>query len=138
MKKRKAFTLVELVIAMAVITALLATLVPIAVNAVRKAEASQIARNLRAMQRAVEEYCLVHNPMTGPQNVDDLASGIQGRIDETLFGIHQVTGDGLFLDYFVYYHGENFGIKEVVEHFVDVQTGPIGQFGVYARLPVMW
>ncbi len=138
MRKRKGFTLVELIIVMAVIAALMTALIPLAIGAVRKAEASQIARNLRAIQKAVEEYCLVLSPMTGPENVNDLAIGIQGRINDKLYGIIQVTTDGSIIKYFVYYQGKNFSIKEVVEHFFDVQTGPIGQFGVYARLPLMW
>jgi prepilin-type N-terminal cleavage/methylation domain-containing protein len=139
MKKRKAFTIVELVIVMAVIAALLTALIPVAIGAVRKAEASKIAQNLRAIQKALEEYCLVHNPMTGPKDIHALESGIRGRINDQLYGIQQITDDGQFLEYFVFYKGEDFSIKEVVEHFVHVHTCPTGDFfGVYVRFPVMW
>ena len=56
MKGREGFTLVELLIVLAVIAALMATITPVALNAVRRAKASQIAENLRNIKTAIENY----------------------------------------------------------------------------------
>ncbi len=53
---KKGFTLVELLIVMAVIAALMAVATPMALNAVRTARASQVAQNLNALKTSVEQY----------------------------------------------------------------------------------
>ena len=53
---RKGFTLVELLIVLAVIAALMAVATPMALSAVRTAKASQVAQNLNALKSAVEQY----------------------------------------------------------------------------------
>jgi len=53
---RKGFTLIELLIVLAVIAALLAVVTPIALNAVRRAELTEIASNLRNIKSAAETY----------------------------------------------------------------------------------
>lgn len=53
---RKGFTLVELLIVLAVIAALMAVATPMALNAVKTAKASQVAQNLNALKSAVEQY----------------------------------------------------------------------------------
>ena len=57
---KEGFTLVELLIVLAVIAALLATITPIAVGAVRKAKISKVAANLRNLAAAVQS-CLAMN-----------------------------------------------------------------------------
>ena len=59
---RKGFTLIELLIVLAVIAALLAVVTPIALNAVRKAELTKIASNLRNIKSAAETYITIANP----------------------------------------------------------------------------
>jgi len=56
MKMRKGFTLIELLIVLAIIAALMAVVTPIALNAVRKAKATQVAENIRNIKAAVESY----------------------------------------------------------------------------------
>jgi len=55
-RRKEGFTLVELLIVLAVIAALMATITPVALNAVRRAKASQIAENLRNIKTAIENY----------------------------------------------------------------------------------
>lgn len=55
-KKKEGFTLVELLIVLAVIAALLAIVTPVAVNAVRRAKATQVASTLRNIAAAAQQY----------------------------------------------------------------------------------
>jgi prepilin-type N-terminal cleavage/methylation domain-containing protein len=62
MKMKKGFTLVELLIVLAVIAALLSVATPLALNAVKKAKASQVAQNFRAIKSAVENWFNTESP----------------------------------------------------------------------------
>jgi prepilin-type N-terminal cleavage/methylation domain-containing protein len=53
---KKGFTLVELLIVLAVIAALMAVATPLALNALKEAKASQVAQNFRNIKAAVENY----------------------------------------------------------------------------------
>ncbi|APT72215.1 N-terminal cleavage protein [Thermosipho sp. 1063] len=53
---KKGFTLVELLIVLAVIAALLSVATPLALNAVKAAKASQVAQNFKAIKSAVENW----------------------------------------------------------------------------------
>jgi len=53
---RKGFTLVELLIVLAVIAALMSVATPLALNAVKNAKASQVAQNFRNIRVAFENY----------------------------------------------------------------------------------
>lgn len=55
-KKKEGFTLVELLIVLAVIAALLAIVTPVAVNAVARAKATQVASTLRNIAAAAQQY----------------------------------------------------------------------------------
>ncbi|MBO8161043.1 MAG: type II secretion system protein [Thermosipho sp. (in: Bacteria)] len=59
---KKGFTLIELIVVMAIIAFLLTVAVPIALNAVKKANVTQIGRNLRNLGQAGETYINVENP----------------------------------------------------------------------------
>ena len=60
MKNRKrGFSLVELLIVLAVIAALIATITPVALNAIRKAKATQVAQNLKTLASAIENKAYV-------------------------------------------------------------------------------
>ncbi len=77
MRKREGFTLVELLIVMAVIAALLATLTPVAVNAVKQAKATQVVSNLRSLAAAAQQY--IYTEQDAPNGINDLVS--EGYID---------------------------------------------------------
>ncbi len=63
---RKGFTLVELLIVLAVIAALMAVAAPLALNAVRNAKASQVAQNFRNIKAAFENWWNTERPT--PEN----------------------------------------------------------------------
>jgi len=70
---KEGFTLVELLIVLAVIAALLATVTPVAINAVKKAKATQVAANLRNIKSAVEQCVTVEATTESTCNsLDDL------------------------------------------------------------------
>jgi len=54
--KREGFTLVELLIVMAVIAALMGALVPVAISAIQHANATRIAENLQSLVTQVQQY----------------------------------------------------------------------------------
>ncbi len=60
MKNRKrGFSLVELLIVLAVIAALIATITPVALNAIRKAQATKVAQNIKTLASSFENYLYV-------------------------------------------------------------------------------
>lgn len=61
---RKGFTLVELLIVLAVIAALMSVATPLAFNAVKNAKASQVAQNFRNLKAAIENYWNTAKPTT--------------------------------------------------------------------------
>ena len=69
---KKGFTLVELLIVLAVIAALMAVATPMALNAVKQAKSSQVAQNLQNIMTAVENY--VNTEQGFPENIDALVS----------------------------------------------------------------
>jgi len=69
---KKGYTLVELLIVLAVIAALMAVATPMALNAVKQAKASQVAQNLQNIKTAVENY--VSTERTLPTNPNDLVN----------------------------------------------------------------
>ena len=69
---KKGFTLVELLIVLAVIAALMAVATPMALNAVKTARASQVAQNLRNIMTAIENY--VNTEQDFPDDIDELVS----------------------------------------------------------------
>ncbi len=60
MKNRKrGFSLVELLIVLAVIAALIATITPVALNAIRKSQATKVAQNIKTLASSFENYLYV-------------------------------------------------------------------------------
>ena len=97
MKKRKrGFSLVELLIVLAVIAALIATITPVALNAIRKSQATKVAQNIKTLAAAIENAAYVNgvtddheikrnnvNAFTATTDIEFL-----GRdIDETAYGV---------------------------------------------------
>jgi len=67
---KKGYTLVELLIVLAVIAALMAVATPMALNAVKQARASQVAQNLNALKTSVEQYFFSEKQI--PKTIKDL------------------------------------------------------------------
>ena len=66
---RKGFTLVELLIVLAVIAALMAVATPMAFNAVKQAKVSQVAQNLQNIKTAAENYVSTERDLPGSTSV---------------------------------------------------------------------
>ncbi len=81
-KRKEGFTLVELLIVMAVIAALMGALVPVALNAINHANATRVAENLRAISTAAQQYIYTEKPAS-PTNVtiSDLSKYLSGNPD---------------------------------------------------------
>ncbi|MCX7654099.1 MAG: type II secretion system GspH family protein [Fervidobacterium sp.] len=77
---KKGFTLVELLIVLAVIAALMAVATPLALNAVRNAKASQVAQNFRNLKAAIENYWNTQKP-TNPTAQIGTAELVPGYIN---------------------------------------------------------
>ena len=65
MKARKGFTLVELLIVMAIIAALMAVLIPMAGGAMKKAKATRVGVVMRNVEQGAEQYIMAYLPDTG-------------------------------------------------------------------------
>jgi general secretion pathway protein G len=68
MRRKNGFSLVELLIVLAVIAALIAVVTPIALNAIAKAKATQVAENLKVIGGAIENSIYV-------DGVSDITTG---------------------------------------------------------------
>jgi len=84
-KKREGFTLVELLIVMAVIAALMGALVPVALSAIQHANATRIAENLESLVTQVQQYAYSNHVIP---NTTALSTSVSG---------------GNLTDYAVYY-----------------------------------
>jgi len=59
---KKGFTLIEFLVVMVIISILILVVTPIAVNALKKARATNIGRNLRNIHQAVQDYIHIEHP----------------------------------------------------------------------------
>ncbi|OAA18618.1 type II secretion system protein, partial [Kosmotoga sp. DU53] len=57
--RKRGFSLVELLIVLAVIAALIATITPVALNAIKKAQATKVAQNLKTLASSFENKAYV-------------------------------------------------------------------------------
>ncbi len=90
-KRREGFTLVELLIVMAVIAALMGALVPVALNAINHANATRVAENLRAIQSAVQNYAYSEHKIPSLSTlIDD--NYLTGHITSSDYDIYWGTG----------------------------------------------
>ena len=90
MRRKEGFSLVELLIVLAVMAALIATITPVALNAIRKAKATQVGQNMKTLASAFENYVYVEG--TTPSNLSDL-----GRdIDSTSYVVYYTVSSGTY------------------------------------------
>ncbi|MGB9615459.1 MAG: competence type IV pilus major pilin ComGC [Fervidobacterium sp.] len=90
---KKGFTLVELLIVLAVIAALMAVATPLALNALKEAKASQVAQNFRNIKAAVENYWNTEKN-TSTFNLNDLVTKGYLSSAPQNFSIPAVAADG--------------------------------------------
>ncbi|MGC9172975.1 type II secretion system protein [Athalassotoga sp.] len=74
-KRREGFTLVELLIVMAVIAALMGALIPVAINAINHANATRIAENLQSLVTQVQQYAYSEHAIPSINNLKSSVSG---------------------------------------------------------------
>lgn len=101
MKMKKGFTLVELLIVLAVIAALLSVATPLALNAVKKAKASQVAQNFRAIKSAVENWFNTESPseptslatstLVNNKYINSFPEGFEVTVTAGQSGVYTVT-----------------------------------------------
>jgi general secretion pathway protein G len=58
--RKKGFSLVELLIVLAVIAALIATITPVALNAIKKAHTTKMVQNISTLAKAVQNAALIN------------------------------------------------------------------------------
>jgi general secretion pathway protein G len=102
-QRKEGFSLVELMIVLAVIAALISTITPIAMNAVRKAEALQVAMNFRVLALSMESSLILNRSV--PDNINELGRdidtdnyGIAYDEDEGTYKIAVFTTDDVHFD----------------------------------------
>ena len=90
MKNRKrGFSLVELLIVLAVIAALIATITPVALNAIRKSQATKVAQNMKTLASAFENAVYVNGKAPSLAEI--------GRdIDTSKYGISYTESNGRY------------------------------------------
>ncbi|CCU85400.1 conserved exported hypothetical protein [Mesotoga infera] len=91
MKNRKrGFSLVELLIVLAVIAALIATITPVALNAIQKAKATKVGQNIKTLASAFENYVYVSGHV--PTNLSDIGRDIDGAAYAVYYDKHETSG----------------------------------------------
>ncbi len=85
----KGFSLVELLIVLAVIAALIAVITPLSLNAMRKATAVKIAYNMKALSKAMDQ----HFYLEGISSLENMTINDLGRnVDGQNWGVLYVPG----------------------------------------------
>ena len=120
---RKGFTLVELLIVLAVIAALMAVATPLALNAVKNAKASQVAQNFANIKTAFENYFNTEKPADPTKvTIDNLKTAGYLSNVPTNFAIVVTEGTGGVYNVTITYSGKDVdadrvranGLKEIV------------------------
>ena len=119
----RGFTLVELLIVMSVIAALISIVTPVAMNAVVKAKATQVAMNLRNLKSAVEQCVIVEeSTSTTCTTIDGLVKSYYlstGPGDD--YKIGEKTSDG-YVSVWIGYKGD-VDPKRIFQIYSEVVTG---------------
>ncbi|KUK89915.1 MAG: Uncharacterized protein XE05_1915 [Thermotogales bacterium 46_20] len=116
--RKKGFSLVELLIVLAVIAALIATITPVALNAIRKAQATKVAQNIKTLASALENAAYV-NGVSSNQIMRDVSNTFSGSADISYLGRDIDSGN-----YGVWYKYDNGKVNAVVfsKESIDTQT----------------
>ncbi|PHJ14061.1 N-terminal cleavage protein [Fervidobacterium sp. SC_NGM5_G05] len=110
---RKGFTLVELLIVLAVIAALMAVATPLALNAVKNAKASQVAQNFRNIKSAVENYFNTEKPTNlATLSINDLKKGYLSSVPAG-FSVGVTVGTGGTYNVTITYSGKDVDADKV-------------------------
>jgi len=96
-KRKEGFTLVELLIVLAIISSLVSVVTPTAINAIRKAKATQVGVNMRNLNIAVMQYVTLNS--TIPSTISDLVPGYVSRWPGSEYTIETVTATKITICY---------------------------------------
>ena len=97
MNRRKGFSLVELLIVLAVMAALIATITPVALNAIKKANATQIGQNIKTLASAIENSAYVNGvEATGQIKELSLLSQLGRDIKTDEYGVFYTSNSGTY------------------------------------------
>lgn len=111
---KKGFTLIELLLVLLVLGFLLLMITPVALRAVKKAKATQVAVNLRNIASALQSYYFLINRM--PSSVEELldAGFIAGRTkDYEVFDIFEATPTDNSTKVYVVYAGNDVEVEYI-------------------------
>jgi len=122
MKNRKrGFSLVELLIVLAVIAALIATITPVALNAIRKSQATKVAQNIKTLAAAIENAAYVNGVDASYNILRDTTTALSEQGDIVYLG-RDISAD----DYAVWYKYNSstnlFDVAIVTDEVVDFTT----------------
>ena len=123
MEGKKGFSLVELLIVLAVMAALISTITPVALNAVRKAKASQVAQNLKTIATGIENKAYIDGNFELTGGLSSIGRDVQD--DYTAYIIND--GNGEYDTWVVYENTEvNFStVEEMLPGVAQVGAGPL-------------
>ncbi len=99
MKNRKrGFSLVELLIVLAVIAALIATITPVALNAISKSKATQVAQNLKTLASAIENAAYVNGLDSNTGLIKDVSTidSLGRDIDDKNYAVYYTGTNGRY------------------------------------------
>jgi len=127
MKNRKrGFSLVELLIVLAVIAALIATITPVALNAIQKAKATKVGQNIKTLASAFENYVYVSGNV--PTNLSDIGRDIDGAAYAVYYAKDETSGT-----YTVVVKTSEEANKEILEGvLIDVESSDFTTTGYTA------
>jgi len=90
-KFKNGFSLIELLITLAIITALVAVVTPLALNAIRSAKATKASANLKSISNSIYNYFYVENEL--PTDVNELVRDLN---EETYGVAYKENEDGTY------------------------------------------
>ncbi|HNS66883.1 MAG TPA: type II secretion system protein [Mesotoga infera] len=107
--KKKGFSMIELLIVLSIIAALIALIVPIAMNASQKARATEIAKNMKTLADSIERIALTdgvdnNEKIKGIDSLSDVARDVNGS---TYHIIYYVTDQVKTFDAYIVHKGNN-------------------------------
>ena len=124
---KKGFTLMELIVVMAIIGFLLTVSIPIALNAVKRTRATQIGRNIRNLINAGETYYYTEKPENFTEisiNLLENKSYLDSSLKEEDLSKYSISSTE-FENYFVLesvYFGEDISTELVHEKYPFIQS----------------
>ncbi|PIJ61087.1 type II secretion system protein [Mesotoga sp. H07.pep.5.3] len=122
MKNRKrGFSLVELLIVLAVIAALIATITPVALNAIRKSQATKVAQNIKTLAAAIENAAYVNGVTTNNEIKRDTDNAFTATTDIEFLG-RDIDADSYGVWYSWDDANDRFSVAVLTNETVDADT----------------